>query len=133
MKYMLIMQGKWGDWDENGITGWPEDAVKNHIDFMRTVNKELQEAGEFVQGEGLAPPDRAKIIHANTDGSPAITDGPFPESKEFLAGWWILDVESPERVYDIAAHISTAPGPDGKPLNMPVEVREVMQAPGQEM
>ena len=76
MKYMLIMQGKWGDWDENGIAGWTEDAVKDHIDFMRTVNKELQEAGEFVQGEGLAPPDQAKIIHADTDGSPAITDGP---------------------------------------------------------
>ena len=133
MKYMLIMQGKWGEWDENGITGWSEDAVKGHMDFMHAVNKELQEAGEFVQGEGLAPPDQAKIIHAGPGGSPAITDGPFPESKEFLAGWWILDVESPERVYDIAAHISTAPGPDGKPLNMPIEVREVMQAPGQEM
>ena len=133
MKYMLIMQGKWGDWDEKGIVGWPQEAVKNHMDFMREVNKDLQERGEFVQGEGLAPPDKAKIVNADENGAPAITDGPFAESKEFLAGWWILDVENEQRAIEIAAHISTAPGPDGAPLNMAVEVREVMQVPGVEM
>ena len=133
MKYMLIMQGKWGDWDDNGIQGWPEEAVKNHIEFMRETNKELQENGEFVQGEGLTGPDKAKIVNADASGAPAITDGPFPESKEFLAGWWIIDCENEQRAIDIATHISTAPGPDGAPLNMPIEVREVMQVPGQEM
>ena len=133
MKYMLIMSGKWGDWDEDGIVGWPPEAVENHMDFMHEVNRDLQARGEFVQGEGLAPPDKAKIVNADANGAPVVSDGPFAESKEFLAGWWILDLEDEKRAIDIAAHISTAPGPDGKPLNMEVEVREVMQLPGEEM
>ena len=60
---------------------------------------------------------------------PAVTDGPFPEAKEFLAGYWIVDCESPQRAYDIAARASAAPGPGGRPLNMAIEVREVMSAP----
>ena len=71
--------------------------MKNHMAFMHEVNKDLNERGEFVQGEGLAPPDQAKIVNADPSGAPAITDGPFAESKEFLAGWWILDVEDEER------------------------------------
>jgi hypothetical protein len=133
VKYMLIMSGKWGEWDEKGIAGWPAEAVENHMSFMRDVNKDLQARGEFVQGEGLAPPDKAKIVNADEKGAPVVSDGPFAESKEFLAGWWILDVEDEQRAIDIATRISTAPGPDGKPLNMAVEVREVMRIPGEEM
>jgi hypothetical protein len=73
----------------------------------------------------LTGPDQAKLIRAGGDGSP-ITDGVFPESKEFLAGYWIVDVESPARAYAIAAEASAAPGPGGAPMNMAIEVREVM-------
>ena len=79
-------------------------------------------------GEGLAGPDQAKLVRAGDDGRP-MTDGVFPESKEFLAGYWIIDVDRPERAYEIAAEASAAPGKGGKPLNMGIEVRQVMSGP----
>jgi hypothetical protein len=92
---------------------------------LQTINSELTESGEFVATEGLAWPDQAKIVRAGSDGRP-ITDGVFPESKEFLAGYWMIDVESPERAYEIAARISAARGPGGAPTDMPIEVRQIM-------
>ncbi len=128
MKYMLMMNAKAakGDW---AISDWSADDFKAHIGFMKRFNKELRDAGELVAAEGLATPGQARIVRARKDGSPEVTDGPFPEAKEFLAGYWIVDCESPERAYKIAARASAAPGPGGAPLNMPIEVREVMSAP----
>jgi hypothetical protein len=91
----------------------------------------LKEAGELVSAEGLAWPDQAKLIRAGKDGTP-ITDGVFPESKEFLIGYWIIDVETAERAYQVAARASAAPGLGGAPLNMPIEVRQVMSGPPEE-
>jgi hypothetical protein len=68
----------------------------------------------------------ARIVRAAESGAPAVTDGPFPEAKEFLAGYWIVEVDRLERAYEIAAKASTAPGPDGAPLRTPIEVRRVM-------
>ena len=72
------------------------------------------------------------MVRAGKDGAPEVTDGVFPEAKEFLAGYWIVDVESPERAYEIAARASAAPGPGGAPMNMPIEVRQVMSGPPEE-
>jgi hypothetical protein len=99
---------------------------------MRRLNKELQDSGEWVFAEGLSFPDQAKLVRAGKDGTP-ITDGIFPEGKEFLAGFWIVNVESPERAYAIAARASAAPGPGGAPLNMPIEVRPVPSGPPPDM
>ena len=129
MKYILMMNTmKAGQ----GVPNWPRKDLQAHIAFMRDLNKDLHESGELVSAEGLAFPDQARLVRAGKDGIP-ITDGIFPESKEFLAGFWIVDVESPERAYAIAAKVSAAPGPGGTPLNMPVEVRPVMSAPPPEM
>jgi len=128
MKYMLMMhapRGK-GDW---AVFNWPPEDLKAHISFMKRFGKELSEAGELVGAEGLAGPDQARVVRAGKDGVPEVTDGPFAEAKEFLAGYWIVDVESPKRAYEIAARASAAPGRGGTPLNMPIEVREVMSAP----
>ena len=95
---------------------------------MHDLNRELTSRGELVAAEGLAPPGEARLVRAGKSGEP-ITDGPFPETKEFLAGFWIVDVESTERAHEIAAKVSTAPGPGGKPLIIKVEVRQVMRAP----
>jgi hypothetical protein len=92
---------------------------------MHAFNKELKDSGVFVATEGLAWPQEARIVRADKDGEP-VTDGIFPESKEFLAGYWIIDVESPEQAYKIAARASQAPGPGGKPGNIPIEVRQVL-------
>lgn len=129
MKYILMMNTMKAG---HGVPAWPKKDLQAHIAFMHNLNKGLLEAGELVSAEGLSFPDQAKLVRAGKNGNP-ITDGVFPESKEFLAGFWIVDVESPERVYAIAAQISAAPGPGGAPLNMPIEVRPVMSAPPREM
>src|SRR5262249_32292699 len=83
-------------------------------DFMRSLNERLGKLGELVTVEALTGPDQAKRVRADKDGRP-ITDGVFPESKEFLAGYWIVDVDTPERPYEIAAQASAAPPPPGRP------------------
>ena len=129
MKYMLMMNTPGGG--PYQIARWPQQDIQAHIGFMKDFAKALRESGELVAAEGLAGPDQAKRVRAGNDGKP-ITDGVFPEAKEFLAGYWIVDVERPERAYEIAAQASAAPGPGGKPLNMAIEVREVMSGPPKE-
>src|ERR1700756_427554 len=129
MKYILMMNTMRAG---QGVPTWPRNDLQAHIAFMIGLNKELRESGELVSAEGLSFPDQAKLVRAGKDGLPS-TDGVFPESKEFLAGYWIVDVESPERAYAIAAKASAAPGPGGAPLNMPIEVRPIMSGPPSEM
>jgi hypothetical protein len=129
MKYILMMNTMRAG---AGVPAWPKADLQAHIAFMRSLNRDLREAGELVQAEGLSFPDQARQVRAGKDGAP-VTDGVFPESKEFLAGFWIVDVDNPERAYAIAARVSAAPGPGGAPLNMPIEVRPVMSAPPPEM
>ena len=128
MKFMLMMNAPRGTGDYQ-VSAWSPDDLKAHIGFMISLNKELTDAGELVSAEGLAAPGEAKRVRAGKSGGPPVTDGVFPESKEFLAGFWIVDVERPERAYEIAAKVSSAPGPGGAPLIIPVEVRQVMSAP----
>ena len=125
MKFMLMMQGTKAGWDSMVAT-WKPDEFKAHVEFMIELAKDLTSAGELVAAEGLDVPGNAKIVTAKKADAPVVSDGPFPETKEFLAGFWIVDVESPERVYELAAEISTAPGPGGTPLRMGIEVRQVM-------
>ncbi len=126
MKYMLMMHTPGGG--PYQVMGWPTEDLKAHINFMVNFRKKLDAAGELVLAEGLAGPDQAKRVRAGAAGE-TITDGVFPESKEFLAGYWIVDVDTPERAYAIAAEASAAPGPGGKPLNLAIEVRQVMSGP----
>jgi hypothetical protein len=129
MKYILMMNTMRAG---HGVPQWPQKDFRAHIAFMIGLDEELRQSGELVSAEGLSFPDQAKLVRAGKDGVP-ITDGVFPESKEFLAGFWIIDVENPERAYAVAAKVSAAPGPGGAPLNMPIEVRPIMSAPPPEM
>jgi hypothetical protein len=131
MKYFLMMSAPrgTGDWD---IFKWSPEEIQAHVAYWNSLNRELREAGELVAIEALAGPGEAKLVRAGKDGVP-VTDGVFPESKEFLAGYWIVDVDSAERAYAIAAKASLAPGPGGAPLMMPIEVRQVMQAPARDV
>ncbi|HEX8395101.1 MAG TPA: YciI family protein [Longimicrobium sp.] len=108
---------------------WRPEDWDAHMEYWRTLNADLAAAGEFVQVQALTEPGRARRVQAGSDGAPPVTDGPFPESKEFLAGYWIIDVDSAERAYQVAARASAAPGPGGAPMNMGIEVRQVMSAP----
>jgi hypothetical protein len=123
MKYILMMTGKKSDFE--GYARWSKEDIQANVSFMRAFSKELKDSGAFVSIEGLGWPSEAKLVRAGTNGEP-ITDGVFPESKEFLAGYWIIDVESAEQAYKFAARASQAPGPAGKPANMPIEVRPVL-------
>jgi hypothetical protein len=123
MKYILMMTGKKSDFE--GYASWSKADLQANVSFMRAFSKELKDSGVFVSTEGLGWPSEAKLVRAGKNGEP-ITDGIFPESKEFLAGYWIIDVESPDQAYKVAARASQAPGPGGNPANMPIEVRPVL-------
>jgi hypothetical protein len=128
MKYMLMMHAPrgTGDWD---VANWTVDEVKAMVRFMKNLNEELKTEGVLVGAEGLAPPGQARIVRGTSGGKPVVTDGPYPEAKEFLAGYWIVDVETPEQAYAIAGRASVAPGPGGKPMNIAIEVRQVGTPP----
>jgi hypothetical protein len=130
MKYIIMMNTMKSN--NAPFPGWSKEDVQRHIGFMIGLNKELSESGELVSAEGLSFPEQAKLVRAGDNGMP-VTDGVFPESKEFLAGFWIVDVDSPERAYRIAARISAAPGANGAPLKMPIEVRPIMSGPPPEL
>lgn len=120
MKYILLMSGT-----KAGVESyhaWSQRDIEAHMAILRGITEELTESGEFVATQGLAEPAEAKVVRGEKNGMP-VTDGIFPESKEFLLGYWIVDVATPERAYAIAARISAAPGPTGAPTNVPMEVR----------
>ncbi|PRY31673.1 YciI family protein [Umezawaea tangerina] len=130
-KFMLLMSYARIEGVEP-ITSWAPGDIKAHIDFQHALGQELTDKGELVDGQGLAGPELARIVVFKGEGAPVVTDGPFPEAKEFLAGYWTVDVETLDRALEIAAQASAAPGPGGRPIGQPIEVREVMGAPSTE-
>lgn len=129
MKYILMMNCPRTGYDSFGAM--PREVIRAHIAHMQDIDKDLRASGELVAAEGLGDPKQAVIVRAGKDGAP-VTDGVFPEAKEFLAGYWIVDVANQERAYEIAARASLAPGPGG-PMRMPIEVRQVMAGPPEEL
>jgi hypothetical protein len=129
MKFMLLQAYGGVKADVGPMSTWTPEEIEAHIAYQRELNTELTERGELVDAQALTAPEMAKFVVHNGAGAPVITDGPFPESKELLAGYRIVDVESPERALEIAARGSAAPGPGGVPIEQEIEVREVMSAP----
>jgi hypothetical protein len=111
---------------------WAPEAIQAHIAFQRGLNDELTERGELIDAQALTGPEAARVVTYGGTGEPVVTDGPFPETKELLAGWRIIDVESLERAIEVAAQVSAAPGPNGVPIKQPIELREVMAPLGPE-
>ena len=122
MKYILLMSGT--NTGADAYRAWSKKDIDAHMAVLKSLNRELTESGELVASQGLAAPHEARVVRGLKDGMP-ITDGIFPESKEFLLGYWIIDVATPERAYEIAGRISAAPGPGGVPTNMPIEARQL--------
>ncbi len=123
MKYILLMTGTKEGVD--AYRAWSEKDIQAHFAHLTRLQNDLSKSGEFVATEGLGGPQQAKVVRAGKDLAP-ITDGVFPEAKEFVLGYWIVDVETAERAYEIAARISGGPGPGGIRLSMPIEVRQIM-------
>jgi hypothetical protein len=104
---------------------WKPEEVKAHLDYYKALHDELVASGELAQSEVLVGPDLAKIV--TSDGTaPVVTDGPFQEFKEWLAGFQVVDVDSEARALEIAARLSAVPGPGGVPTQQPIQVRQVM-------
>lgn len=133
MKYLLLMNYGGVENCDKPMTEWAPEDIKAHIDFQHRLGKELTDSGELVDAQGLSGPELAKIVTFDGRGTPVVTDGPFPESKEFLAGFWLVDVETEERAIEIAAKASAAPGPNGVPIAQQIEVRPIMGAPAGEV
>lgn len=126
MKFMVHMNVKGGGYQ---MEGWSPEDIKRMVDFMHQLNADLKAAGQLVAAEGLVSPDQARLVTAKEDGSLSVTDGPFAESKEFIAGFWIINVKDADEAYKFAGKVSSCPGPGGKALNFPVEVRQIGEAP----
>jgi len=133
MRFMLLQN--YGEVESGAppMTEWSPADVQAHIEFQHVLNQELAELGELVDAQGLAGPDVAKFVVSDGRSAPVVTDGPFPESKELLAGYRMIDVETLDRAIEIAARASAAPGPNGDPIRQAIEVREVMGAPDPEV
>jgi hypothetical protein len=111
---------------ETPMEEWKPEEVTAHLDYYKALHGELVASGELVQSEVLAGPDLAKIVTSDGKGAPVVTDGPFQEFKEWLAGYQIVDVNSEARALEIAGKISAVPGPDGVATQQPIQVRQVM-------
>ena len=130
MKYVLIVNFQPGVID-TPMDEWKPEEIEAHLDYYRALNRELQESGELIQTEILAGPDLGKIVTSDGITAPVVTDGPFPEFKEWIAGYQIFDVESEARAVEIAAKLSAVPGPGGRATEQPIIVRQIMEdSPG---
>ncbi len=103
------------------MTDWAPEEVTAHVQFMRDWADEMRSRGEFVDAQALAP--EGTFVRYDGEGRPPVTDGPFPETKELIAGWMVIDVDTPERAYEAAASLSAAPGVGGEPISEWIEVR----------
>ena len=119
MKYIIMMFG-----DQSGMESQTAEWIKEMFQFMHTFNADLTKSGEFVDAQGLADASQAKTVRFK-DGIPVATDGPYAESKESLAGYWIVDVDSEARAIELASHVVAFIGPAGAP---PIEVRQIGEA-----
>jgi hypothetical protein len=126
MKYILLMAGTKAGVDT--YRAWTKQDIDAHMAGLNSLVNDLHESGELVVEQGLTGPEEAIVVRGKKNGMP-VTDGIFPESKEFLLGYWVVDVATPEQAHAIAARLSTVPGPGGAPTNMPVEVRQLASHP----
>lgn len=134
MKYLVMVQGTQADYEAMAGRGsehspaWSEKDIEAMFSFMNGVNDELAETGELVDAQGLASPGRTRLVTPGENGRPVITDGPYGETKELMAGYWVLDCASLDRVTEIAAKVGTCPAPKGAPVH-PVAIRPIDDGP----
>ncbi|MEU6063535.1 MULTISPECIES: YciI family protein [Streptomyces] len=135
MKYLVMVQGTQADYE--GMRGktsehaptWTEEELQAMYAYMGAINDDLAESGEMIDGQGLAEPAKTRLVGRAPDGSTVITDGPYSETKELMAGYWVLECESLERVTEIAERVSRCPGPKGQ-TDYPVVIRPIMDGAG---
>ena len=127
-KYLLLKHYRGAPAAVNDVPmeRWTPEEVDAHIRFMNEFAQRLEAGGEFVDGQALAP--TGLWVRSDADGAP-VTDGPFAETKDLVAGWMIIDVDSEARAVELAAELSSAPGAGGAPIHEWLEVRPFLTAP----
>jgi hypothetical protein len=129
MRFMLMQNYGPADSGMGPMDEWSQADMQAHIEFQIALNCELTALGELVDAQGLSGPEAARFVTADGREPPVVTDGPFPETKELVAGYRLVEVPSLDRAIEIAARVSAAPGIGGEPIRQPVEVREVLGPP----
>lgn len=135
MKYLVMVQGTQADYEamsgkaSPGSPAWNEQDLQTMYAYMEAINNDLSETGEFVDGQGLAEPAKTRTVTLGDDGKAVITDGPYSETKELMAYYWVLECESLERVTEIADRITRCPQPEGAP-DYPVVIRPILEGAG---
>ena len=135
MKYLVMVQGTQADYEamrgkaSANSPAWSEEELQTMFAYMGAINYDLSESGELVDGQGLAEPAQARHVTLGDDGKAVITDGPYGETKELLAGYWVLECENLERVTEIADRVARCPQPAGAP-DYPVVIRPIMDGSG---
>ncbi|WP_200304557.1 YciI family protein [Streptomyces adelaidensis] len=135
MKYLVMVLGTQADYEgmrgkaSEGSPAWTREQVRAMHAHMSAINDDLAESGEMVDGQGLAEPARARFVTAGAGGEPVVTDGLYSETKESLAGYWLLDCASLDRVTEIAVRVAQCPGPAGL-TEYPVVIRPVLDGAG---
>ena len=133
-KYLVMIFGNQADYDamngkaSEGRPGWSQQELQTMFKYMESINNDLAESGEFVDGQGLAEPRRSVVVTAGPNGAPVVSDGPYGETREVLAGYWVLDCASIERVTEIAKRVYECPLPAGTAPS-DVVVRPIDEAP----
>jgi len=128
-KFLLLVNYD-GGLPETPMPSWGPADIKAHLAYYDALNRELNASGELVEVHVLGVPEAAKVVRSDGRGALLVTDGPFAETKEVLAGYEMVDVVSLERAIEIAARLSAVPGPGGAPTQQPIEVRQVIDGPG---
>ena len=129
-KFLLIVNYDNGVVDDGvPMLSWDPADIKAHMAYYEALNKELEESGELIGGAALAWPEATKVVRSDGKSAPLVTDGPYAEAKEQLAGYQMIEVDSMQRAIEIAARVSAVPGPGGVPIQQPIEVRQVMDDP----
>ncbi|HCX84236.1 MAG TPA: hypothetical protein DHV14_03660 [Micrococcales bacterium] len=128
-KYLLLKHYRGAPAAENDVPmdHWTPEEVAAHIQFMQDFASRLEESGEFVDAQALAP--EGTWVRFDGEGRPPVTDGPFAETKDLIAGWMAIDVDSRERALELAAELSSAPGAGGRPIHEWLELRPFLSEP----
>ena len=128
-KYLLLKHYRGGKAPVNDVPmdKWTPEEIDAHVTYMQEFADRLSGSGEFVDGQALAP--EGVWVRYDGEGRPPVTDGPFAETKDLIAGWMIIDVDSWDRAVELAGELSAAPGAGGKPIHEWLEVRPFLTEP----
>ena len=128
-KYLLLKhyRGAPAPLNDVSMDQWTPEEVSAHMQFMQDFANRLHASGEYIDGQAVSP--EGTFVRYDGEGRPPVTDGPFPETKDLIAGWMVIDVDNYDRAVELAGELSAAPAAGGKPLQEWIELRPFLGSP----